>query len=441
MIETIALRHVAEVKVSNVDKKSVDAERSVRLCNYTDVYYQDVIDPETDFMVATATNEQVRAFSLRAGDILLTKDSETPDDIAVPAFVASDLPGVLSGYHLALVRADPSRIEPRFLFRIIQSDCMRKQFAAAASGVTRYGLSYGAIRGAAVPLAVADLEEQRRIADFLDDHVSRIDQAIGVRQRQAVSLQEQIGAVAHAEATGALCLNRKPSGLAWSPSLPSHWGSTRLANVARLGTGHTPSRSEPEYWVDCDIPWVTTTDVKRFRYDGIDSIIDTEVHISQLGLRHSSAVMHPAGTVVLTRTSASAGFSIVMEVSMATSQDCATWTPGPLLDSFYLLWCLRAMRRDLLERLAMGSTHKTIYFPDLEGIKIPLPPMVEQRSIVERIALRANVIRSAQMLVASSIRLLEERKNSLITAAVTGELDVTTATGRGVACRFQTSRR
>jgi type I restriction enzyme S subunit len=185
--------------------------------------------------------------------------------------------------------------------------------------------------------------------------------------------------------------------------------------------------------MDCDIPWVTTTDVKRFRYDGIDSIADTEVQISQLGLRNSSAVMHPAGTVVLTRTSASAGFSIVMDVPMATSQDCATWTPGPLLNSFYLLWCLRAMRRDVMERLAMGSTHKTIYFPDLEGIRIPLPPMVEQREIVERISSRVNAIRSAQGLIAGSIKLLEERKRALITAAVTGEFDVTTATGRGVA--------
>lgn len=338
--------------------------------------------------------------------------------------------GLVFSTGFATLEAGP-QVDPIFLYYACRSDSFVEQVVARSTGV-----SYPAINPSDLGMIQLGLplhEEQRQVADFLDDQVSRIDQAIDARLRQEGVLHEQIGAVAHAEVTGAECSDRKPSGLAWSQDLPSHWGSTRLANVARLGTGHTPSRSEPEYWRDCDIPWVTTTDVKRFRHDGIDSIADTEVHISKPGLRNSSAVMHPAGTVVLTRTSASAGFSIVMDVPMATSQDCAVWTPGRLLESFYLLWCLRAMRRDLMERLAMGSTHKTIYFPDLEGIRIPLPTMVEQSEIVARISSRLGVIRSAQGLVSRSVELLEERKQALITAAVTGEFDVTTASGRGVA--------
>ncbi len=79
--------------------------------------------------------------------------------------------------------------------------------------------------------------------------------------------------------------------------------------------------------------------------------------------------MHPSGTVALSRTSGSAGFAILMGRAMATSQDFATWTPGPKLRSEYLLWCLRTMHHDLMVRLAMGSTHLTIYFPDLLSIK------------------------------------------------------------------------
>jgi type I restriction enzyme, S subunit len=121
-----------------------------------------------------------------------------------------------------------------------------------------------------------------------------------------------------------------------------------------------------------------------------------------------------------------------MGVPMATSQDFAVWRPSPHLVPGYLLWCLRAMRSDLLDRLAMGSTHKTIYFPDLEGIRIPLPPLDEQREIAERLHDEVGRIVEARREMTAQIDLLQERKRSLITAAVTGGFDVTTASGRGV---------
>ena len=81
------LKHVADVRFSNVDKKSVDGQISVHLCNYTDVYYNDVITADMEFMAATAPDAQVAAFGLRAGDVLFTTESETPDDIGVGAYV------------------------------------------------------------------------------------------------------------------------------------------------------------------------------------------------------------------------------------------------------------------------------------------------------------------------------------------------------------------
>jgi type I restriction enzyme S subunit len=198
-----------------------------------------------------------------------------------------------------------------------------------------------------------------------------------------------------------------------------------------MGTGHTPSRSEPEYWKDCTIPWLTTTDVHRFRKDEIDQVDDTELHLSTEGLANSAAVLHPAGTVALSRT-ASPGFSIIMGSDMATSQDYATWTCGPRLLPEFLLWCLRAMRRDLLGRLATGSTHKTIYFPELMSIRVPLPSLEEQLDAVSRIRESVQQSRSAVALIAASVDLLQEFKRSLISAAVSGEFEVSSASGRGV---------
>ncbi|MCX6014520.1 MAG: restriction endonuclease subunit S, partial [Chloroflexales bacterium] len=102
--EVKRLKTNADIIPSNIDKKSYDDELPIQLCNYTDVYYNDIIVPEMPFMQATASQEQIHKFSLKAGDIIVTKDSETADDIAIPAYVPQTIPNVVCGYHLALIR-------------------------------------------------------------------------------------------------------------------------------------------------------------------------------------------------------------------------------------------------------------------------------------------------------------------------------------------------
>ena len=101
--EVRRLKTVADLRTSNVDKNSYADEQPVRLCNYTDVYYSSQIDDPSGFMKATATPEEIRRFRLRQGDVLITKDSESADDIAVPAHVARDFEDVVCGYHLAIL--------------------------------------------------------------------------------------------------------------------------------------------------------------------------------------------------------------------------------------------------------------------------------------------------------------------------------------------------
>ena len=270
---------------------------------------------------------------------------------------------------------------------------------------------------------------QRRIADFLDDRVARIDQIITTRREQERLVDESFAA----QRRGAV-LGRGPhssaTGLPWAELVSADRSARRLSQVARMGTGHTPSRSEPSYWVDCDIPWLTTSDVHWFRHDEIDRVEDTAVRISALGLANSAAVLHPAGTVALSRT-ASAGFSIVMDQAMATSQDFVTWTCGPELRPDFLLHTLRVMRPFLLGNLATGSTHKTIYFPDLMDLHVLVPSVEAQDEAVRCVQVAAARRNKVLAALRRQNHLLQEYKHSLITAAVTGELDVTTA-GSGV---------
>ena len=109
---------------------------------------------------------------------------------------------------------------------------------------------------------------------------------------------------------------------------------------------------------------------------------------------------------------------------MATSQDFMTWQCGPRLRPRYLLLCLRAMRTDLLDRLAMGSTHQTIYVPDIQSIRVPVPPIEEQDSIVEWVWARLRHIDAAVDAINRQVELLNERREALITAAVTGQIEI-----------------
>jgi type I restriction enzyme S subunit len=257
-----------------------------------------------------------------------------------------------------------------------------------------------AVRVSLVPLAV-----QREIADFLDSETARIDALIEKKRRMIDALEERRIAIASACVT--------------NPT----WPHAKLTLLARLGSGHTPSRERPDWWEDPTIPWITTGDVQQMRGDRIEFIEETKFAISELGLANSAAELHPTGTVVLSRT-ASVGFSAIMARPMATSQDFATWTCGPRLNPRFLLLVLRAMRQELLGRLAMGSTHKTIYMPDIEAIRVPLPSIDEQSRAVEEVWERLRPIDSAVDAIASQIDLLRERRQALITAAVTGQLDL-----------------
>ncbi|MEY9214044.1 restriction endonuclease subunit S [Thermobifida halotolerans] len=279
---------------------------------------------------------------------------------------------------------------------------------------------------------VPPLEEQRRIAEYLDAETGRIDAVSSAYSDIKILALQRRGVAVHSLVTGAFALDQKPSSLSWTESIPSHWAEVRLGLVATMGSGHTPSRLRSDWWVDCDIPWITTGEVSQVRDDRREVITETREKISKLGLANSSAELKPAGTVVLCRT-ASAGYSAIMGTNMATSQDFVTWTCGPDLDPAYLLWVLRAMRPDLLGRLAMGSTHKTIYVPDLQSLRIPLPPVEEQRKIVEKIRASNRRIDELVDKLDRQIDLLAERRQALITAAVTGQFDVTTAGRAGKA--------
>ena len=173
------LSDVATVEISNVDKKSKEGEAVVRLCNFTDVYYNWAVTNEmvTTFMEASASDKQIERFSLKKGQVALTKDSETRYDIGIPTYIADDFDNVILGYHCALITPDESKISGKYLNAFMNSPFIHKYFANSASGSgQRYALSVEVLES--MPLLLPSLEEQKRIGDIF----SKLDRKIALNR-------------------------------------------------------------------------------------------------------------------------------------------------------------------------------------------------------------------------------------------------------------------
>lgn len=266
--------------------------------------------------------------------------------------------------------------------------------------------------------------EQHGIADYLNDETIKIDALIAEQQRLIDLLKEKRQAVISHAVTKGLNpkVRMKDSGIEWLSEVPEHWVVLPIRFAAKLESGHTPSRQHPEYWGNCTVPWFTLADVWQIRDARAEYISETKEKISELGLANSSARLLPKGTVILSRT-ASVGFSAIMAADMATTQDFANWVCGHRLKPEFLLYVLRAMGCEF-ERLMMGSTHNTIYMPDIQSLRFALPPLNEQSEIVNFVRGRVNELDSLTSEAQRAIDLLQERRTALISAAVTGQIDV-----------------
>jgi type I restriction enzyme S subunit len=220
--QTTRVQRVADIHPSSVDKKSEEDETPVKLCNYTDVYYGSRITDESGFMEATATASEIETHELRAGDVLVTKDSEARDDIAVPALVGRDMPGVICGYHLAQLRPS-DRIDGAYLYYSLKSPSVSAQFEASATGITRYGLGVHALKKS--HLYLPPLDEQRAIATFLDRETGRIDALIEKKEELIDLLEEKRTALISRVVTKGLDrdVEMQDSGVEWLGEIPAHW--------------------------------------------------------------------------------------------------------------------------------------------------------------------------------------------------------------------------
>lgn len=406
------LRSVAEYTVSSVDKIAADDELPVRLCNYTDVYNNEAIHLGMEFMAGTATQAEIERFGLAIGDVLITKDSESWDDIAVPALVAETADDLVCGYHLAIIRPNREKLLGAFLLRCLQSKTLRVQLELGANGITRFGIPKNAIGSMALP--VPPTEVQKAIAQFLDHETSDIDALIAAKERLLGLMAEKRRAVVSEAVLRGVAPSApvQPSGVDWLGEIPAHWqversrwlfterdqrsqtGEEEMLTVSHL-TGVTP-RSEK----DVNMFEAESNTGYKLCFAGDLAINTLWAWMGAMGTARVDGIISPAYNV---------------------------YTPGPRLLPDYV---------DALVRIPVFAQEVTRYSKGVWSSRLrlypegffetywPVPPLDEQQQIVKRISAEITKIDRLRVATENSIALLKERRSALIAAAVTGQIEI-----------------
>ena len=387
----------------------------LRVANVQDGY----LDLEDISMIDIAMNELER-YALRSGDVLMNEGGDF-DKLGRGHIWRGEIFGCIHQNHVFAVR--PLNIESEWLNLVTSAEYARFYFMTRSKQSTNLA-SISSSNIEELPVVCPPPAERGAIVQFVRIETEKIDALVEEQRRLIELLREKRQATISHAATKGLNADApmKDSGFEWLGKVPHHWMLMPIRYAAKLESGHTPSRNHPEYWENCVKPWFTLADVWQIRESALDEVTETNEMVSELGLANSSARLLPKGTVMFSRT-ASVGFAAIMGKEMATSQDFANWICGPRLSPQFLLIVFRAMKGEF-QRLMMGSTHNTIYMPDIQGLRFALPPIEEQQQIVSHVQDQSKAFDRLIQEAEKSTGLLKERRNALISAAVTGKIDV-----------------
>jgi len=272
-------------------------------------------------------------------------------------------------------------------------------------------------------ISLPGLDEQQAIAAFLDRETGKIDTLVAKKRRLIELLKEKRTAlISHAVTKG---LNPdaplEPSGIDWLGDVPAHWEFTKLGFMVAMCGGSTPSKSNDVYWRG-DIPWVSPKDMK------VREIVDSEDHLSELAVDETSLqLLEPPVVLMVVRGMILAHtFPVaITKVPVTINQDMKALTPGETCSPEYLLNLLNGITRAILgivEESAHGT--KVLRMPLWKHVGVFLPDVKEQQSICDHISeVNARFDRLTAK-VDSVIERLLECRTALISAAVTGKIDV-----------------
>lgn len=408
--------------VSNVDKALRDGETPVRLCNYSDVYNNEFISPQMDHMQATASDNEIERFSLSKNDIIITKDSESWEDIGVPALVIESSSDLVCGYHLALLRPNSKMILGAFLLRCLQARPVQVQLELAANGITRFGVPKSAIGATLVP--VPPIGEQRAIVDYLDRETARLDKLVAETSGLLELLSEKRSALIASVITGKKSVGSQSKSHD-NIERSQDWPTKRLRFLVKTIT--SDDRTPPS-WVD-EIAFLAMDAI------GTHGSLDLSVTRRIDDVRSGYTKLANGDVVVAKITPCFENGKGALIQGMAGGVGFGTTElhvlkPGPDLDGRYLYYVTVDPRfRKLGEEWMFGAAGQQRVPEDfVRDYRVAVPPLSQQRAIAEYLDRETTRLDSLVAETSGLLNLLSEKRSALIASVITGRKTVGNAT-------------
>ena len=417
---TNRLKYLFNYTLSSVDRHVHLEELPVDVCHYPDVYHNEKIRFSDPLPRGTCTEEEFLKFSLRDGDILITKDSESPDDIGVPCLISGNRSNTVCGYHLGIIRSR-TYVDPGYFFRFLQTDLVKWYFYGESSGITRYGLGKPSVENLELP--VPPLEEQKIISRYLDKKTKQIDSLIENIQKKIELLKEQRTSLINQCVTKGLDPNveMKDSGVEWIGEIPKYWTIVKIGHYSKIIRGSSPRPSgDPSLFGGSLIPWITVGEVtnQKTKY-----ILSTQNFLTEEGSRQSTTGV--PGTLLLSNSGATLGVPRFTNIEGCINDGSVAFLNirSTLLPDF-LYWFLTTQTVRLLKQQS-GFGQPNLNTEIVSNLKITLPTLEEQREIVSEIETTVGKTNSIVEIESRRLELFTEYRQSLISSVVTGKVRVT----------------
>ena len=367
--------------------------------------------------ISTELSQQYTRTIVKSGDVVIS----VVGTIGKVFIVSPSLSGCNLSRAIARIQVKPLFLS-NFVCLIIGSAYFNRFVDLTCLGAAQRVLNMGDL--SAFLIALPSIAEQAKIIAHIDRETTRIDTLIAKKTRFIELLKEKRQALITQAVTKGLNPNvkMKDSGVEWLGEVPEHWGVQAIKLIASVGNGCTPNRENKQYWENGFYPWLTSTLVN------LNEVRKAEEFITQVALDECSLpkIPPPAVLIGLTGQGRTRGMATTLYIEATISQHIAYIKPikkhieieylRSAMDSVYLFL------RD--ESDGGGSTKGAVTCDQIKSLKIPIPPINEQISIAEFIRESTERITSVTEKTQLSITLLKERRSALITAAVTGQIDL-----------------
>ena len=421
--QTIPVKREYEVQLGKMlqNEPESDADALVPYLKALHVLWGSVNTADLPEMWASPT--EVRRFGVRRGDLLVCEGGEAGragmlDSAPDPCIIQN-----------AVHRVRGRGADVRYLQYVLHAIGSGGWFGVLCNRATIAHLTGEKLAELRIPLP--SLPEQRGIAAFLDCETAKLDTLVEKKRALIELLKEKRSALISRtvtrglppEAARATGLDPhpklKPSSVEWIGEVPEHWEVWELSHAfRRIGSGTTPTSGDWWYYDDGTVPWVTTSELREA------VILDTAAKVTRAALRDFPALrVYPKGTLLVAMYGATIARVGILGIEACVNQACCAFADPSALDTRFVFYWLQARRSEIIA-FASGGGQPNVNAQVLCALRVPAPPVPEQHAIADFLDRETAKLDQMAAKVEEAVERLREHRAALITAAVTGKIDV-----------------